>query len=176
MSILLLPLLNISDKILEDLKREVGIAFVSKVDIDDPLISLPDDTYNKQAEKYDTAKLIPYLESLPYFEEDKILAVGNMDIFLDGVDNIFGTSRTSGKLSLLSLYRLDQRFYDKSSDYEKLKKRAIKEAIHGLGHCYGLGHCRDSKCVMVSSDNITSVDKKDKFFCEDCREKLRKEL
>lgn len=177
MSIVILPLLNVSDQILSDLKDELGNTFLTKVRVERPLISLPDDTYDQERGQYDADILVPYLESQSkVFSDEKILAVGNIDLFLGDMNYIFGVAQKGGRLCVISLYRLDQRFYGKQSSYNKLKERAIKEAVHEIGHCYGLEHCKDRGCVMTFSTNIMSVDSKARTFCESCREDLRKNL
>jgi archaemetzincin len=103
---------------------------------------------------------------------DKVIGVINADIFVEDMDYVFGIAQKGGKMGLVSLYRLDQRYYGKPSDYERFSSRAIREAIHELGHCYGLDHCK-GKCVMQPSNDIMSVDSKPRGFCGDCRERLR---
>ena len=48
----------------------------------------------------------------------------------------------------------------------------VKEAIHELGHTFGLKHCKNN-CVMKSSQYPSDVDKKLSEFCEDCINKLK---
>ena len=177
MVIKILPLLNVSDKILNDLKEEIGRAFLTKVEIEKALVSLPDNVYNKEKEQYDASKLVDYLSK--YAEKiggEKIVAVCNLDLYIEGMNFVFGVAQKGGGVCLISLYRLDQRFYAKESNYGKLKERATKETIHELGHCFGLEHCKKEDCVMFFSNHILSVDQKEKFFCDNCRELLRGKL
>lgn len=177
MAIAILPLLSVSDQILRDLKDEIGNALLSTVIILPPVKMLPDSTYDKSREQYDADKLVNHLkQQTKGVKADKILAVGGMDMFVGDMNFVFGAAEKGGRLSIISLYRLDQRFYGKASSYDAFKERAVKEAIHELGHCYGLEHCKKGRCIMAFSNNITQVDEKEKFFCEGCREKLRKAL
>jgi archaemetzincin len=50
----------------------------------------------------------------------------------------------------------------------------MKEAIHELGHSYGLAHCSRPKCVMFFSNSLQDTDRKRSAFCVDCRMKLDK--
>jgi len=177
MAIKILPLLNVSDKILNDLKEEVGRMFLTKVEIENSLVSLPDNVYNKVKEQYDASKLVDYLSR--YSEKidgEKIVAVCNLDIYIEGMNFVFGVAQKGKTICLVSLYRLDQRFYNKESNYDRLKDRAIKETVHELGHCFGLDHCKKEDCVMFFSNHVLSVDQKEKFFCDNCREILRGKL
>ncbi len=177
MPIAILPLLNVSSQTLDDLREEIGNAFLSSVTILPAIRSLPDSAYNKKREQYDADKLVSHLrQQTKGANADKVVAVGSIDLFVTDLNFIFGAAEKGGKLAVISLYRLDQRFYGKQSSYDSFKERAAKEAIHELGHCYGLDHCKRGKCVMVYSNDVVSVDRKAKFFCEECREKLRKAL
>ncbi len=48
-------------------------------------------------------------------------------------------------------------------------ERVVKEAIHELGHTYGLGHCRDARCIMYFSNSLLDTDRKGAAFCVNCR-------
>lgn len=177
MSILLVPLLNVSEKILADLKEEIGNAFLSKVVTVQPVQSLPENTYDKKREQYDAGKLVSFIDcQYKDYDANWIIAVGTVDIFVGDMNFVFGVAQKGGRVCLISLYRLDQRFYGKESTYDKLRERAVKEAVHELGHCCGLDHCRSKSCVMQFSNDIVSVDTKKGCFCENCREELRKAL
>ncbi|MHB1160836.1 MAG: hypothetical protein ACYC3V_10980 [Chloroflexota bacterium] len=55
-------------------------------------------------------------------------------------------------------------------------RRAIKEAIHELGHTYGLEHCGDPLCVMHFSNTLMETDRKSDRFCPDHEGRLLKAL
>jgi archaemetzincin len=52
----------------------------------------------------------------------------------------------------------------------------MKEAVHELGHTYGLSHCRDIHCVMCFSNTLGDTDRKGVRFCAACEPKLPKEM
>ncbi|MCS7106475.1 MAG: matrixin family metalloprotease, partial [Candidatus Aenigmarchaeota archaeon] len=56
---------------------------------------------------------------------------------------------------------------------EVLIKRAVKEAIHEMGHVLGLKHCENPECVMSFSNTVFDVDRKTKNLCEKCKKQLK---
>ena len=50
-----------------------------------------------------------------------------------------------------------------------LLERFRKEAIHELGHMFGLIHCSDPVCVMRSSTYVEDIDQKSQALCPKCR-------
>ncbi len=53
--------------------------------------------------------------------------------------------------------------------------RALKEAVHELGHTYYLSHCADAKCVMYFSNSLADTDIKGAGFCKRCQQRLGEE-
>ncbi|MFN8009739.1 MAG: Zn-dependent protease, partial [Terriglobia bacterium] len=58
-------------------------------------------------------------------------------------------------------------------DMEKLYDRCEKEAVHELGHTFGLVHCSDYSCVMSHSNSVDQIDLKSNRFCPTCLQSLR---
>jgi archaemetzincin len=50
--------------------------------------------------------------------------------------------------------------------------RAAKEAVHEVGHAFGLVHCHVEGCVMGRSPAVREVDEKSGELCEECRSVL----
>jgi len=168
--------MSLSEGLLTDLKGAIGNSLLCKAVSIKGVPKLPEAAYDKKREQYDVERVILFVhEQSKHLSGEKVIAVGNMDLFLGDMSFVFGTAQTSGRIGLISTYRLDQRFYGKTFSYEKLRDRTVKEALHELGHCYGLSHC-SKDCVMSFSVNVMEVDSKPRFFCEECREKLRKAL
>ena len=109
------------------------------------------------------------LKSYPVLEIT--LFVTEHDLFADRLNFVFGEAELGGKRAIISLYRLKPEFYG-MSDGELFKGRVLKEAMHELGHVFGLPHCRNPNCVMYFSNSILDTDRKGWRYCELCREKL----
>jgi archaemetzincin len=51
--------------------------------------------------------------------------------------------------------------------------RCEKEAVHELGHSFGLAHCETYECVMHFSNSLEQVDLKPHMFCVGCQTLLQ---
>ncbi len=89
-----------------------------------------------------------------------------------GLNFVFGQAMAGGRDAVVALPRLRQEFYGLPEDEVLFKERAIKEAVHELGHTYGLGHCPNSRCVMHFSNSLADTDIKGASFCRTCRGEL----
>lgn len=110
---------------------------------------------------------------------EKLIVITDIDLCTPVLTFVYGEAQLGGKVAIISTRRLRQDFYSLPADNELLIQRLAKVIIHELGHCYGLVHCGDDKCVMYLSNNIMSIDNKERNFCMKCdeffNEKARKE-
>ncbi len=103
-----------------------------------------------------------------------VLGIFDGDLYADGLNFIFGHAEPFQGIAVISIYRLSEEFYFYKEDLPRLKIRALKEAVHELGHLFGLPHCKDPSCVMFFSNSILDTDKKSYYLCKSCEEKLGK--
>ncbi|MDI6860795.1 MAG: archaemetzincin family Zn-dependent metalloprotease [Caldisericia bacterium] len=161
----IIPIINPPYFILEDIKVNLEKIFNVEVSLGDKIT--PKEIHkNFVRNQYYASKLIDYLKEMRINDADKILGVINEDIFDEGYNFLFGCAELNGKYSIISIYRL----FDKNLN--KFKERCIKEAVHEIGHTFGLNHCENKRCVMSFSLSLLEVDKKEKNFCEICEMKL----
>lgn len=102
---------------------------------------------------------------------DLTLGICDVDIYAPGLNFIFGQANPTTRTAVISLARLAGP--PGSSDREELRRiRALKEAIHELGHLMGVGHCRNTSCIMHFSETVASSDRKTPEFCPRCLKRI----
>lgn len=158
--------------LLEELRRELDEIFGScGISSSAPL---PASAYDPKRGQYRAdpilAEMMKHSGGSPM---DKTLGVADVDLYSGGLNFIFGKAVVGGGICLISVKRLDPRFYGRGEDRRLFSQRTLKEAVHELGHCFGLGHCGNAECVMVFSNSIEDVDGKGVEFCGSCRRRLR---
>lgn len=102
----------------------------------------------------------------------RILLVVDQDLFVPDLNFVFGEAEIGGPAAIISLTRLRPEFYRLKPDRNVFRERTAKEAVHELGHTFGLVHCRNSSCVMFFSNSLLDTDRKKNDFCSACRRKL----
>ncbi len=128
--------------------------------------NIPPEAYNPQRDQYNASYL---LRVLPMYSQSKTLGVTGVDLYAPGLNFVFGQAEVGGSRAIISLARLNPRFFGEPFSEEIFLLRALKEAVHELGHTFGLGHCSNSKCVMFFSNTLSDTDKKDYKFCPRCQ-------
>lgn len=98
-----------------------------------------------------------------------VLGVLPHDLFIPILTFVFGEAELNGAVAVISTHRLDNRRYGLPPDPVRFSERVTKEALHELGHTFGLVHCQSQECVMRSSSSVEDIDLKGALFCEECR-------
>ena len=134
--------------------------------IKEPL-PVPADAFVKNRNQYDSSVI---LSRVKVFADGnsafhRFLGIVDVDVFASGLNYVFGEAYTPGKAALISLWRLKPGFYGETASTEILVLRALKEAVHELGHTLGLKHCSRGFCVMHFSNSVFDTDKKQSLFC-----------
>ena len=145
------------------------------VNLPDPL-PLLESEYDSFKRQYDALKvkkrLIKYVKIKDY---NRVLGVLDVDIFSKFLNFVFGVADLPKNKSfgsgLISVTRLREEFYRRTENNAMFELRIVKEAIHELGHTFGLEHCSNS-CVMKFSNALEDTDQKPPKFCEKCAGKM----
>jgi len=95
-----------------------------------------------------------------------------MDLYVSSLNFVFGLADQENRRAIIALPRLRQSYYGLPDDTDLFKQRALKEAVHELGHVFGMRHCDDRRCVMAFSNSLADTDCKSHDFCSRCRRQL----
>jgi archaemetzincin len=124
--------------------------------------------YSSERKQYHSTEILK--ELLPYCQDndDHILGIMDDDIYIPILTFVFGEAQLGGRCALMSGHRLHQEFYGLPQDESLYMYRCEKEAVHELGHTFGLKHCENFECVMRYSTSIGDIDIKRNVFCPEC--------
>ncbi|HTX20216.1 MAG TPA: archaemetzincin family Zn-dependent metalloprotease [Bacteroidota bacterium] len=114
-----------------------------------------------------------FLQHFPTVD-GKILGVTTSDLFVPVLTYVFGEAQLDGPIAVVSSHRLDDTLYGLPPNPDLLAQRLLKEAVHELGHTFGLIHCRDYRCVMHTSTAAEDIDIKSERFCPACESAVSK--
>jgi len=162
------------EKFLESLMKGVEKSFkksnikVSCQMIPKKTLNIPKLAYNETVGKYLTQPFFDLgmemknkAEKVLNEEIKKVLVLTDVEIYDPPYIELYGQANDS--IALVSVFRLKNK-----ATNTKLLERTIKEAVHELGHTFGLKHCREKECVMNFSLNEYDIDDKTQFFCKEC--------
>jgi len=136
--------------------------------------ALPREAYDRKRQQYLSLPLLALLSRGRTSDRvnHKILGIMDEDVYTPGLNFIFGQAEATTGVAMISLTRLRQSFYGLAEDEDIFLERSLKEAVHEIGHLYGLGHCPDSLCVMHFSNSLSDTDRKSFRFCKRCQARL----
>ncbi|MFC2022979.1 archaemetzincin family Zn-dependent metalloprotease [Chloroflexota bacterium] len=170
--IILVLLSRIDEQMLAALKRGLEQAFNRLVEARVKTGNL-DYAYDSSRMQYLCPRLLSRLCRIKKDRGDKVIGLVDVDLYSPGFDFVFGEADVNAGVASVSLYRLPPEYSWQPPDSTVFEERAIKAAIHELGHLYGLRHCQNPKCVMHFSTSLADIDRTAKLFCASCRERLR---
>ena len=170
MDILLVTVGEVDKKVIQMLKYDLNKVFKRQV-WSGKGMPHPDYTFNKKRNQYlSTAILKAMMEKKEYVTYEKILGIIDHDLYVPKLNFVFGEA--SQRVAIISLTRLRYEFYNLPKDQGLFRRRVLTEAVHELGHTYGLRHCGNPHCVMFSSKSLIDTDLKGPDFCQRCKSKI----
>ncbi|MFQ6002599.1 MAG: archaemetzincin family Zn-dependent metalloprotease [Candidatus Zixiibacteriota bacterium] len=156
---------------LEKLSTDLEKILEQKVEVSQSPLDL-EFAYNPEREQYYSSAILEKLPEISPETCEKILGLVDVDLYVPNLNFVFGEADVAEKAAVISTKRLRPDHYGLPEDERLLQERTLKEAVHELGHTYGLRHCPDNACVMHFSNSLQDTDIKSSSFCEDCRNKL----
>lgn len=126
--------------------------------------------YSPERVQYNSTAIIHALPTLvgSTSEPAKTLAVLGEDLFIPILTYVFGEAELDGDYAVVSYHRLKNARYGLPPNPAVEFDRLLKEAVHELGHTFGLVHCSFPECVMHTSTYVEDIDLKRSAFCIGC--------
>ncbi len=128
----------------------------------------PEFAFNPLRRQYHSTEILKTILQRPPGADWKVLGVTEIDLYIPILTFVFGEAHLAHGGAVVSSHRLRQEFYGLPANPELLRERLLKEALHELGHTYGLRHCPDYTCVMSASNAVERIDLKQAEFCLAC--------
>jgi archaemetzincin len=158
---------EILEMIVPDVSREFAIPVRTKIGNLDL-----SGFYDPSRRQYNGTALLNKINNEYASDISKTLGLFNIDLFIPILTYIFGQAFLGGRIGIASMYRLSNDRYGIKTNDTILLERFRKEAIHELGHMFGLIHCSDPVCVMRSSTYVEDIDQKNQVLCSKCRAQI----
>ena len=171
--IILVLLSSIDQHMLAALERGLERVFNRPVEVRVKIGSL-DHAYDSSRMQYLSPRILSRLRRIKKDRGDKIVGLVDVDLYSPDFEFVFGEADIGAGVGTVSLCRLRPEYYRQPPDSNVFEERAVKEAIHELGHLYRLGHCPNPKRVMHFSTSLGDVDGKTKMFCATDKQRLRR--
>jgi len=127
----------------------------------------------------DAAGLIAAAPRVRTLVDDKVLYLTDAPLSTPpgplGEPPTFGLAEYDGQRAVVTLAKLPARGVTESS-IEAWRRRLAREAIHFIGHLWGLHHCPDTRCAMHPSWSQALSPTPDADLCTFCREKSEERI
>ena len=135
-----------------------------------PPVRIPELSYSAVRDQYNAEVIVEKIMKTMPVDTEKLLGVVDVDLFVPHLNFVFGLA--AGNTAVISLKRLKPEYYGEKENEYLFRERALKEAIHELGHTFGLHHCPDIRCIMHFSNRLEDTDIKGPGFCKACKSRI----
>lgn len=166
MEILIQSIGKVENDILKMLEKPLEKIFNVKCSTSKEVLEIPEGTYNPSRDQYLSTEILYFMMNILKRNSNHVLGLTSVDLYAPRLNFVLGEAEYPGNFALISLHRL------KSPNRDLFIKRIITEAVHELGHTFGLPHCMNHLCVMHFSNSVLETDIKGPGFCKDCLNKL----
>jgi archaemetzincin len=153
----------VSDGIARELGAEVTLSST---------LPVPTDAYSPERDQYSSTRMLELLCHRTPLGDRVMLVVVDVDLYVPLLNFVFGEAHPAMRCCIISMARLGLSYDGLATGPEVYQERALKEAVHEIGHLLGLDHCTDTGCVMFFSNSILDTDKKGHSFCERCHRRV----
>jgi archaemetzincin len=158
-------------QLLAHVRLRLAVEYGVAVDVSVPA-ARPAGTYDERRRQHSSREMLRWLlERAPGLPQ-RVLGLTDVDLFIPVLTFVFGEAQLDGAAAVVSSARLRD-----AADPALTASRLAREAVHEVGHTFGLLHCDGSDgagryarpCVMARSASLRAVDGKGNRLCGDCR-------
>ena len=167
----LVPVGEVDEDILTSLCQALEMGFGKRCEVA-PALPHPSYAHSERRQQYLSSSILRQIGGLDLPRAYRLLGVVDLDLYVPELNFVFGQASMKGKEAIIALPRLRQTFYGLRDDSSLFHERAVKEAVHELGHTHGLRHCPDPLCVMYFSNSLQDTDIKGRVLCSNCQAEL----
>lgn len=129
--------------------------------------------YNPLRGQYLAASILEALKGVDVRGGAKVLGVVDRDLYAGGLNFVFGQAgRNTAVIALPRLKEGPKGPGGGGAGKGLFSRRALTEAVHELGHTFGLAHCPEPECAMHFSLSLADTDRKGPAFCPRCSKLL----
>lgn len=168
MAIRIQPVGKIDNNVILMLEQSLGDTFDTEILLSTKRLEVPGASYNPARKQFNSTKILCFMIEAIKETSTHVLGVTGVDLYVPGLNFVFGQAQCPGTFAVISVHRLPH------PDEAIFLHRVVKEAVHELGHTFGLTHCDNPRCVMHFSNSLMDTDKKGKQFCERCRNRIKR--
>ena len=138
-----------------------------------PALALPHDAFYPPRNRYRADRLLEHLGSRDASAGTLILGVTGVDISATKGDvpdwGVLGLALAPGTCGIVSSFRCRTG----ARDAAHVRERCAKVAVHEAGHCMGLHHCPQPRCILRDAEaRIATIDEA-RGLCPACRARLQ---
>jgi archaemetzincin len=178
----ILPLGNADRELVRFLTVPLGKIFHAEIAVLSDSIDMQR-FYDEQRNQFNSTSILLYIKEhfvnthalgQRHSHSKIFLAIAADDLFIPILTYVFGEAELGGNVAVASYYRLQNERYGLPANLPLLRERLEKEALHELGHVFGLTHCHSQMCAMYTSTYVGDIDLKGRTFCDECVKLLRR--
>lgn len=162
----IVPFGEIPKTLLDFLREELGYRFGEEVGVLG-MEPLPEGAFDPKRNRYRSSLFLRHLEEerqeVDRQEQERRIGIVDVDLYNPESDPALGESDSVDRVAVLTIAPL--RPETEGDDDPRVRERVLKEALHELGHTYGLKHCDQRKCVMFPSNTPPEIDLQTADFC-----------
>jgi predicted Zn-dependent protease len=102
------------------------------------------------------------------------LGVTTMDLYANESRDVFGMAGMERNCGVFSHRRYSGSVSDEPPNRERLKQRALKQALSSTGLMFGLPRCTDPTCARAYANSLAEHDAKQVKLCRQCQQAFTK--